>query len=609
MVKAIKTATSIALSILIVLAVSLIGTTSFIDANAETAYIDNSSLVTPWVPDSEVELDENGWPTWISDLVIAEARIEKMGPNGTMLKEDVEPMLKHLAELGVNGLWVTPIEDQGLDTVASTYSNMGLHTVDPYLTGQLKKDEPYSNFEPSEENYAYGFQKTKEFVDLCHKYNIRVFFDKVPWGISKVAPLAIANPHWFKGDSVWGGLDWKLDHPEVIKYYYEENIKFVMETGCDGIRWDLEPDYFGYEIYEQMHEELLSKGRKLAFFTEGQSFHGNRSYAFSQYGDVWGNGHSSQYSYDYFFTDVNIVDAVKTGENIGHEMLRSTGESGQDRYYAYQISSHDCIYYHEASMAAWGYQFLYGSFIPLFYVGEEWCASNKNIPGNAAIYPLDIHDFEEKCNNNRKYYEEVKELISYRWKYKDIVNKSVANHRQTNICTAKVMGTTLVQGYARYAGNKGFIVVANVNENTDKAVQMTVAVPFKDMELDSYKTFKLTNIRTGKVMAQGTAKELATFTDTIEHNNVGLYLIEGSGKVETPKDENDNNDALDSNDNLDTNDAPDQEQTEPEKNKVTNKHNKVVYETVFSPWLFVAIIAGALVVIGGVVFLIVKKRK
>lgn len=607
MSKALKILAALALSVFVVLTSVVCGfAASDKIVKNDKGYIDNSSLVTPYVTDDKVELDEYGWPTWTKDLVLAEARIEKMSENGTCLRKDVEPFIKHLAETGVNGLWVTPVEDKGLDTVSSTYCNMGVETVDPYLTGQLKKGEPYSNFGATDEDYAEGRRILKEeFVKTCHDYNVRVFFDKVPWGVSKVSPLATElHPEWFKGDSKWGGVDFKLDHEGVQQYYLKSNLEFIEETGCDGIRWDLEPSYFGYEMYEEMHDILNTKGIKSLFFSEDQSFHSNRAYAFAQFGDVVGRGATSQNAESYYFNDIDIVESVKTGKNIGHSMLRGTGESGQSRYYCYQVSSHDVIYYHQASIAGWGYQFLYGSFIPLWYVGEEW-----NGYCNGSMYGAKIDDFAEQCDKNRDYYEEVKELIAYRWIYKDIINASTENHLDTNICSVKVKGTTLVQGYARYKDNKGFIVVPNVNEGTDKAVEMTVAVPLEPMDLDNYKTYKLTNVRTGAVIAEGDASKVLSFKDTIEHGNIGLYLLEANEKLADPednKDENNGGSELDPEDEIDEEEQEDE--SKPSKKPVVVRRPKTNNAT-FPMWAIVAIAAGAIVVIGAVIIVIILKKR
>lgn len=619
MIKAIKTAISIVLSVFIIFASVVLGTTtSNIQANAATdSYIDNSSLVTKWVPDAQVTLDENGWPTWVDDLVMAECRVETASTDGTF--RGMEAALKHFAEMGVNGLWVTPIEDKGLDTVASTYCNYGVHTVNPYLTGQIPYGEPWH-----EVDYEISRKIVKEFVDMCHSYNIRVFFDKVPWGVSKKAPLYEENQAWFRGASEWGGYDWFLQHEDVYDYYYQSNMDFIMDTGCDGIRWDLEPEYFGYTIYEEMHNELLGKGRKVLFFSETYSFHG-ASFAFEQHGGVNGTGSSSQASSDLFFNEIDIVESITTGEFLGHSLLQMNGESGQYRHYVYQISSHDNLRYHDASLAEWAYEYLYGSFIPLFYMGEEW---NHYYGGGSCYGATDINQFEKHLENpeNRAYYEAVKELIGYKWKYKDIFNKTTQNHRETNICTVKVKGSNLVDGYARYAGTKAILVIPNVNEDTNKAIEMTVAVPFADMDLDNYSTYTVSDIRTGKVIVKGDAAKVASFKDTVEHNTCGLYMITAEGKIQTPTDtkndtpngdtdndvaKNQSND-YDDYSNLDPDDeiADESEETEMTVKKGVKKYKTVDDGSGWPIWATIAIIAGAVVLIGGAVaFIFVRKRK
>lgn len=614
MFKTIKTTASIVLSVLIVLtAFGTMITTSNVNASAESSYIDNSSLVTPWVPDSQLELDEHGWPTYTNDLVMAEFRVEMASSDGTMRRKAIEPALKHLARTGINALWITPIEDQGEDTIASTYCNMGVHTIDPYFTGLLDRGQPYSDFEPTEENYDKARKVVKEFVDLCHEYNIRVYFDKVPWGVAKTAPIVIERPELFNTDktSDWGGYDFvDYDDPAVREYYYKENFDFIMETGCDGIRWDLEPHYFGYELYEEMHAELNEAGRKPLFFSEDRCFHGE-AYAFEQHSGINGEHVSSQLSDDVYFNQIDMIESIQTGENMGHSMLQATGESGQYRYYCYQISSHDTIGYQNKSLASWGYQFLFGSFIPLFYMGEEY-----GMTGTTTLFGVEINDFEKQLEDpvKREYYESVKELIALRWKYKHILNASTENHRDTNICTVKVKGSTFVNGYARYLGDEGFVVVPNVNEGKKEAVKMTIALPLEDMGIDNYTTYTVTNLLTDKVMVKGDAKAVSLFTDTIEHNTCGLYYVKAEGKVDVPEQ---SDEPVDSEQTEDPSDEPldsdDELDEEEEESKPKKKKKKVVKvknpDASFPVWAIVAIAAGAAAIIAVVVILIVRKKR
>ncbi|MBP3692184.1 MAG: hypothetical protein J6I80_02940, partial [Clostridia bacterium] len=378
---------------------------------------------------------------------------------------------------------------------------------------------------------------------------------------------------------------------------------------CDGIRWDLEPSYFGYELYEEMHQELLDNGRKVLFFSEGPSFHGD-AYAFEQHSGINGVHVSSQLSDDVYFNQIDMIESIKTGDNMGHTMLQSTGESGQYRYYCYQISSHDTIGYQHKSLASWGYQFLFGSFIPLFYMGEEY-----GMTGPTTLFGVEINDFEKQLEDpvKREYYENVKELIALRWKYKHILNASTESHRDTNICTVKVKGSTFVNGYARYLGDEGFVVVPNVNEGKKEAVKMTIALPLEDMDLDNYKTYTVTNLLTDKVMVKGDAKAVSLFTDTIEHNTCGLYYVKAEEKLAetedtTVSDEEPSDDLLDSDDELDNDEEEDEEESKPKKKKkkVIKVKNPA---TTFPVWAIIAIAAGAAAIIAIVVILIVRKKR
>ncbi len=596
--KTFKSLLSIVLSVLMLLSVVAFGANvAEIDSEAATNYIDNSSLVTPWVPDSQVELDEKGWPTYIKDLIIVECRVERASADGTFL--GMEKTLKHLAETGVNGLWVTPIADHGLETASSTYTNYGVHTVDPYLTGQIALGEAYDE---TKVDYEAGRQVVKQFVDMCHKYNIRVFFDMVVWGVSKVAPIFVEEPDFFTGDTTWGGYEFDHSNVKWQDYYYDSLKEFVMETGCDGLRMDLEPTVLGYEFYELLHEDLLSQGRKPVIISEAANFRGT-AYAIEQHGGVSGVNVNAELRDDVFFNQVDIVKAVQTGENVGDKDMQANGEGGKSRYYTFQLSSHDILGgYVKPTDASWGYQFLYGSFIPLFYMGEEWaheCSSSL-------FGAKELYNFEEhlKDPEKRAYFEMVKELISYKWIYKDIVNKSFENHRDTNICSVMLKGSDYVNGYARYADNKAFVVVPNINQEA-KTVEMTIGLKLADMDLDNYKKYTVTNVRTGEVIAQGNSKVISVFKDKVEHNTVGLYLVTAENQFDRPV-SNKNDTTLETDDEV--------EDTEPKKETVLvkkpKKKNNKTDEGV-NIWLIIAIIAGAAVVIGGgtATLVIVKKRK
>ena len=481
--------------------------------------IDNTSVRTPVIPDSEIAYDAFGWPEWTKDCVVGTCRVETATEEGTFMA--MEPVLKHFAEVGVNVLWLTPINDMGRTKISSTYCNYGPHTVSPYLAGQIKKGEHYDE---SKVDYEDGTKKFADFIKMAHKYNIRILVDYVPWGLANEAPIVAEHPDWFQGPSTWGGQDYHLDNPEVRKYYKDAIVKFMLDTDCDGIRWDLEPYYFGYDLMIDILNELKAAGKKPLFISEAANGrHG--AYAFEQFGGVTGKGVGSQTVADVFFNEIDIVDAVKTGKNIGdgcklkHQLQHNT--YGKAKYYAYQISSHDVIAYRRASIASWKYQFIFGSFIPLFYLGEEWCTKQKA----GSIYGIKIgwDELNDKWHND--YFETVKKLMALRWQYKDILNCDADDHRNTNICRVDTLGTDLIRGYARYKDNKAIVVVPNINERSEEAVKITAELPLAEMGLEGYSTYTLTDIMTDKVLATGTADQIEYFSTTMEHNTCNVYLL------------------------------------------------------------------------------------
>ena len=74
------------------------------------AGIDNSDLIPAILPDSEVRLEavpgrSPASPDWVKSLIIVEVNVETASPTGNF--SGMEKVLDHLAETGVNGIWLT----------------------------------------------------------------------------------------------------------------------------------------------------------------------------------------------------------------------------------------------------------------------------------------------------------------------------------------------------------------------------------------------------------------------------------------------------------------------------------------------------------------------
>lgn len=471
--------------------------------------IDNTDLLPKYVSDEYVTVDTACAPDWTENVIMGECRIRTATKEGTF--QAMEPVLKHFASVGVNLLWLTPISDRGNDPI-SEYCNFGPATICPYMTGQIPYGEPY---DPKKVDYKAGWKIFDDFLKLAHKYNIRVLIDVVPWGLSNDAPLVKEHPEWFKGKSSWGGMDYDPTNKDVVEWYKNQIEEPMKITCCDGIRWDLEPCYFGYPLVKEILLDLQKFGKKPLFISETSNNRDLCAYAFEQANGVIGVGTGSQTYTDVFFKDVDIVNCVKTGVNL------SAGSEGA-KYYCFQLTSHDLLKYSKVSLAAWAYEYAFSSFIPLFYLGEEWKTEY-----NGGVYGAPIKWEELKDPKHKEYFEHVKKLLQLRWLNSDILANTEQDHRNTNICTVDVLGTDLVKGYARFGGNKAIVVVANVNELSKESQEMTIGLPYKEMGLSEYKKFTVTDLLSGDLVAVGTADEISRINVNLEHDTALVLQIIG----------------------------------------------------------------------------------
>lgn len=565
-------------------------------ANASSNIIDNSDLMPKYVPDSEVEVNSSGTPEWINSLIIAEIRIGTCTPEGTFAS--AVKVLDHYQEMGVNGIWVTPINDPG--ETGNGYSNLGLHTVDPALSGK--------------EDYEEGWAEFKNFVDEAHKRDIRIILDIISWGTVKESPLYDEHSDWYSGTEEWGGINWEWSNEEFKEWYMTELIDVAMKTGVDGFRYDCEPKYLGYEFHKEVRERLLAKGRKLLMMTEGNNERLG-AYDLGQYGvpEVLDNQYSLNPT-QYFLEKYNIVDSIKTGDNIGSVFSQQTGEGGNLQHYTYMLNCHD----NQGSVVcgnrvAIGYQAIYAPFIPLWYIGEEWHNYTNENPQVQYVSTIDWDKLDEP--ENRAFYEDVKAMIRVRRQYPEIFNYFPESLRDTNICKVNVAGCEGVQSYARYMDDTAIIIVPNYNVH-DKSGKMTVYMPFEGTGLENYKKYTVTNAVTGEAIVSGSAAKVAKINVTVPYEDMLVLKVKAEGKIvqsidpttseSTSSDSGsvDNYEPVD-NDNLGDNTVESEASSKPDASHSKDKADK---NNNF-PWILCASIGGVLILGVSVTFVLLKVKK
>ena len=507
-------------------------------AETKTSYIDNSSLIPAIVSDDKVKLDEAGTPDWASSLIFGTANLSKSTEEGTL--EAAVKVLDHYAEMGINGLWVLPVYDPGTAEYPNGYVNLGPHTINPKLTGTT--------------DYEKGWKKMAWFVKEAHKRNIRVILDIITWGASDESKLLTEKPHFFSSEGP-EGYYYNWDNDDFVEWYIKNAVDIVLKTGCDGLRYDTEPSYAGYDVAIEIRERLWKAGRKPFMMSERENERG-QAYDVGQCGMTEGVSYETYKSVDpiYFWLDkYNIVDSIKNGEHFGTQASQDLADGGTYHYYTFCVTNHD--YSHtvvNGNRAAVGYQAIFTPFIPVILLGEEFNNPQRNDnPLNPALYFNRIDWNCLKVPENRALFEDIKKMIRIRRTYTDIFEYYPEQFKDSNICKVNVKACEVAQPYARYSGDTAMLVVPNYNLH-EKNTKMTVYIPFAGTGLDYYRHYKVTDVETGEVIVTGTASEVAKFTVKVPHSDQRVFMVKASGKIdpsELTDEEKKDWEQLESNDN------------------------------------------------------------
>lgn len=477
---------------------------------------DNSELL-KYVTSEETKLSKSycdgiiKTPDWVDSLIIVEVRPDTASIGGTFA--ECYDLIDFYAEVGVNGIWLTPVYDKS--DIGNGYSNRGPHTIDPKLTGK--------------DNYKDGWQELAKFVTYAHSKGIYIFLDVVTWGVVKGAPLIDEHPDWFDGEA-WGNIAFDWSNKELYNWFKNTLINNIIVTDADGFRCDCEPYYSGYDMYREVRNTLSDMGKDIIVICE-DTCKRSRTYDFEQEGvfDYSTTTRGEVYEKPVnFFGDglLNIVDCTKKGRAIGYkDWQKNPVKRGTGKYYTNCITNHDyqlrdvC-----GSRINIGYSAVFAPYIPIWYMGDEFNASNE--PG--VLYDLYVDYSEAENKENAAFLEDVKQMIKIRRTYSDIFEYWPTNHRNSNICKVKTENLGTLQAYARYSENRAVIIAAN---NTVETCIGTVKIPFINAGINGYRHYTVTDLMSGTVIAEGSKNDIEKFTAEIEPDYVGVFLVEGSEPV------------------------------------------------------------------------------
>jgi alpha amylase catalytic region len=474
--------------------------------NAEPGRIDNSALLPRIIPDPEVRLESlspgaTASPDWVKSLIIVEVNPSTASPDRKLA--DMTAVLDHLAETGVNGVWITPIQE------CRTYGGFGLHTVDPRLTGEKEIPKRWA--------------RVREFVEQAHRRNIRVFFDVISWGVTYRnnggAPLYKQKPEWF-GPAIkqWNGWSWNWDNAELREWYASRLVDMILMTGADGFRCDCAPAYAGYEPFRIARQRLLNFGRKVIFISERASSR-KGVFDFDQLAFQKNNDRSPRARrwVGEAFLEGNIVDMIKNGDEL--VARDSDVEPGGFRYYAYQLTCHDSPrFISNGSPIVFGYQALFSPFIPLWFLGEEW-NNPRTVKPKAWSY---INPVDWKARDqapNRDFFELVKRMIRIRRSYPEIFEYFPARVKDSNICKVETDQKGRLQAYARYRNGQAVLIVPNDGKTAEK---FHISIPRRAAGITS-SSVTVRDLLNERRLFSG---KPATFEAEIPAGMLGVYLVE-----------------------------------------------------------------------------------
>ncbi len=472
--------------------------------------INNSDLIPEYIPVTETEVDANGTPTWADDLIIAEVNPLKLGGDIAALY----PVLEHLEETGINALWLCPIYDtENSSATDVTYSNLGIHTINPALTGT--------------ENYEEGWKIFADFVEEAHKHNIRIFLDVVTWGCADKSALETVpgyNDNWvyaYEDDFMY---NWKNNG--LVNWFVNQMVTLAETTNVDGFRYDCGYEYCGIGLLEKIRTALQNKGRNLFMISENageRSSNGKTVYDTEQTSLII-NGKEGRDYLDYIRTnpyingDLSLIDTVKKGTNLN--------AAGAYKYYTTCLSNHDVSgTVFKSSELAIGYQTLFSPTIPMWYLGEEigWELKVEGI-----LYYQDLSSWKSILSANSEFYENVKQMIRIRRSYKQIFGNFADKITDSNICKIEQTNADItLESYARYADGKAIIVVGNENADA-KTATLSVASALSNMGLNNkYIGYVVTNAMTGEVLYDNAhGEDLTALSIDVNADDVAVIAIE-----------------------------------------------------------------------------------
>jgi hypothetical protein len=195
-------------------------------------------------------------PKWAKDLIIYElspkAFTSPNGPETGTFKSTMEK-IPYLADLGITGIWLTGnnwSDNSHFYGIWTQYATIRPDSIDPTLGTRAD---------------------LKSLVDLCHKYNIKVFLDVITHGVMNYSPLIKEHPEWFR-DGSWGmtDYDWKGKHQDLDDWWVKTFTDYTLQCGIDGYRLDVA--IYRPDLWKKIKTNCQTAGHQIVVWSEGDAY-------------------------------------------------------------------------------------------------------------------------------------------------------------------------------------------------------------------------------------------------------------------------------------------------------------------------------------------------
>jgi glycosidase len=296
-------------------------------------------------------------PEWSHDAVLYQINLRQFTDEGSIAAAQAE--LPRLAELGVDILWLMPVQPIGIEArkgeLGSPYSIRDYRAVNPEL-GTM--------------------DDMRAFIAEAHDLGFHVILDWVANHSAWDSPLVDAHPDWYSRD--WRGeiqpppstnwsdvADFDYTNVELRDYMAESMAFWVREVGIDGFRCDV-AGFVPIDFWERVRAELDAI-RPVFMLAEWEQRDLHREAFDATYSWTWNN----------MMHDVAMGHA-DAGALRGHYFYDEANTWPRDAYRMRYTSNHDQNSWEGTQFERFGDALeaaiilsFTGSGIPLIYNGQE----------------------------------------------------------------------------------------------------------------------------------------------------------------------------------------------------------------------------------------------